>query len=214
MDGRPRLDMQNPTSSLPILPIVIIAIPVLFVIWAVITMNRLTQLRNLLRESWSDIDVQLKRRHDLIPNLVETVRGYAAHESSVLERVTEARAAAIVGTKSPVAQLATESTLVAALNGMFARVEAYPQLKASAQFLALQQELANTEDRIAAARRFYNANVRDYNTLCSSFPSSLIAGMVGMSPIPYLELDTVDALQAPQLNLSSLQPGPTSLPGS
>lgn len=207
MDGRARLTMDTP-SQLPILPIILIAIPVLILIWAVITMNRLTQLRNMLRESWSDIDIQLKRRHDLIPNLVETVRGYAAHESSVLENVMQARAAAMVATKSPVAQLAVEGSVVSALNGMFAVVEGYPRLKASAQFVALQQELANTEDRIAAARRFYNANVRDYNTLCSSFPSSLIASLRGLSPIPFLELDTVNARQAPQINLSSMQGSP------
>ncbi len=196
--------MDN-TSPVPIIPIILIAVPVLILIWAVITMNRLTQLRNMLRESWSDIDIQLRRRHDLIPNLVETVRGYAAHESSVLESVMQARAAAMVATKSPVAQLAVEGSVVSALNGMFVVAEGYPRLKASAQFVALQQELANTEDRIAAARRFYNANVKDYNTLCASFPSSLIAGLRGLSPITFLELDTVNARQAPQINLSSMQ---------
>ena len=199
--------MDN-TSSVPIIPLIVAGVPVLIIVWAIITMNRLTQLRNLLRESWSDIDIQLRRRHDLIPNLVETVRGYAAHESSTLERVMQARAAAMVATKSPVAQLAVEGSVVSALNGMFAVVEGYPRLKASAQFVALQQELANTEDRIAAARRFYNANVRDYNTLCSTFPSAIIAQIRGLAPIPFLELDTVNARQAPQINLSSMQGNP------
>lgn len=195
--------MNNP-SSVPVVPLIMAIVPVLIVSWMIITMNRLTQLRNLLRESWSDIDIQLKRRHDLIPNLVETVRGYAAHESSVLEHVMQARAAAIVATKSPLNQIAVEGGVVSALNGLFAVTEGYPNLKASAQFIALQNELANTEDRIAAARRFYNANVRDYNTLCSTFPSSIVAAMRSLSPIPYLELDTVDARQAPKINLSSM----------
>jgi LemA protein len=195
--------MEN-TPPLPLIPLIAVAVTVIVFIWAIITMNRLTQLRNMLRESWSDIDIQLKRRHDLIPNLVETVRGYAAHESGVLENVMQARAAAMVATKNPIAQLAVEGSVVNALNGMFAVVEGYPRLKASAQFIALQMELANTEDRIAAARRFYNANVRDYNTLCSSFPSSLIASMRGLSPISFLELDTVNAREAPKVDLSAM----------
>jgi len=192
--------MNDPTIPYPI--IVALAIAVVGLFWLIATSNRLIQLRNLIRESWSDIDVQLKRRHDLIPNLVETVKGYAAHEQAVLDRVMEARAQAMAQSANVQQSIAQESILVGALNGLFARVEAYPQLKASQHFLALQQELANTEDRIAAARRFYNANIRDYNTLCDTFPASLIANAMNMKPVPYLELDTVQALQPVSVNLA------------
>ncbi len=144
-------------------------------IWFVSTKNRYAWLENLVRESWSGIDVQLKRRYDLVPNLVRVVQGYAAHEREVFERVTEARNEAAKAVEVA-AQARSNQVLVSALNGLIARAEAYPELKASANFLELQKELANTEDRIAAARRFYNANVRDFNTLLHSFPSSLLSG--------------------------------------
>lgn len=191
--------MDQQISGVPIWLIVFAALFFGIAIWWISMRNRYAHLRNLIIESRSDIDVQLKRRHDLIPNLVETVRGYAAHEESVLQRVMEARSQAVATGKFSLPQ---EAALVAALNGLFARVEAYPDLKASQHFLMLQQELSNTEDRIAAARRFYNANVREYNTLCCSFPASLIAGPQD-EPAPYLELDTVSALQAPVLDMSS-----------
>ncbi len=188
--------------NIPFGLILAIGIPLIAIIWLIATSNRLIQLRNLIRESWADIDVQLKRRHDLIPNLVETVKGYAAHEQAVLDRVMQARAQAMTQTANLQQSIAQESILVGALNGLFARVEAYPQLKASQHFLALQQELANTEDRIAAARRFYNANIRDYNTLCDTFPPSLIASAMNMKPVPYLELDTVQALQPVNVSMA------------
>src|SRR5436309_13645830 len=120
---------NGPFASIPIVPIILIGVPLVVLIWIIVSSNRLIQLRNLLKESWSDIDVQLKRRHDLIPNLVETVKAYATHEQTVLQRVIEARNQAMVQTDSTAAQMAQESVLVQALNGLFARVEAYPQLK-------------------------------------------------------------------------------------
>ena len=183
---------------------VIIGLPLLVLIWVAVTGNRLNQLRNLIKESWSDIDVQLKRRHDLIPNLVETVKGYATHEQTVLDRVMQARSMAMAPAANTQEVIAQEAALVTALNGLFARVEAYPDLKASAQYLSLQQELANTEDRIAAARRFYNANVRDFNTMVQSFPSSIIAQAKNMEPWPFFELDSLDERAPVQVNLGSI----------
>jgi LemA protein len=158
-------------------------------IWALAIYNRLVRLRQHVRESWSDIDVQLKRRHDLIPNLVSTVRGYAAHEQNILEEVTRLRTAAVNTSTSPRRASAAEAPLVVALGTLFAVAEKYPTLKADAHFLALQRELAETEDRIAAARRFLNANVRDYNSLCEQFPSAAVAGMGGFRPVDFFELE-------------------------
>jgi LemA protein len=146
-------------------------------------------LRNHISESWSDIDVVLKRRHDLIPNLVETVKGYAAYEQGVLERVIEARNRAVAAVGSVGEQASSEGELVHSVNRLLATAEAYPDLKASAQFLALQKELADTEDRIAAARRFYNANVREYNTMLETFPSSMLSG--GAQPAQFFEVDNL-----------------------
>ena len=193
---------MNNTGDIPYAYIAIVGVPLIVFIWIAMTGNRLNQLRNLIRESWSDIDVQLKRRHDLIPNLVETVKGYAAHEQAVLDRVMQARSMAMAQTDNAQQVVAQETALVSALNGLFVRVEAYPQLKASPQFLALQQELANTEDRIAAARRFYNANVRDYNTMVQSFPSSIIANAKNMTVWPFFELDSVQAREPVPVDMS------------
>lgn len=151
--------------------------------------NRFVNQRNLIRNSWSNIDTELTRRYDLIPNLVEAVKGYAAHEKAVLEEVTRARATAQAEHGSPGEQAKAEGPLVAALRHLFAVVENYPELKASAHFLKLQDELANTEDRIQAARRFYNANVRDYNTRVQSFPSNLIAGTFGFRVEEYFQIE-------------------------
>ncbi len=160
----------------------------LLLVWIVGTLNRFVRLRNLIRESWADLDVALQRRHDLIPNLVETVKGYAAFEQQTLQRVIDARNQALGQAGTATAMFAgAETALTQALTGFFARVEAYPQLKSSEQFLSLQRELADTEDRIAAARRFYNANVRDYNIAIASFPASILRG--GRSPAPYFEAD-------------------------
>ncbi len=154
----------------PIL-IAVIVVPLLMVCWAIATSNRIKRLKNLMRESWADIDVQLKRRHDLIPNLVETVKGYAAHETQTFTAVIEARNRAVSS-----GAVSDEKEMVHNVNRLLAVSEAYPDLRSNTNFLALQQELINTEDRIAAARRFYNANVRDFNILIETFPSSLLAG--------------------------------------
>jgi LemA protein len=148
----------------------------ILVVWVILTRNRFARLRNLVRESLADVDVALQRRHDLIPNLVETVKGYAAFEQQTLQRVIDARNAAISQVRSIPLQAQTEMVLAQAISGFMMRIEAYPELKASSQFASLQRELADTEDRIAAARRFYNANVRDYNIDLKSFPGCLLAG--------------------------------------
>ncbi len=143
--------------------------------WVVIAYNSLIRGRNRVKEAWSDIDVQLKRRHDLIPNLVETVKGYAAHEKEVFENVTKARSAAMsAGTLVEKGQ--AENMLSGALKSLFALAEAYPQLRAVESFTKLQDELTDTEDKIQAARRFYNSNVLNYNTMLQQFPTNIIAG--------------------------------------
>jgi LemA protein len=147
----------------------------LILIFGVVSYNRFVSQRQLIKDAWANIDTELRRRYDLIPNLVESVRGYASHERTVFENVTRARAAAASATGSPAAQAAAEGPLVAALRQLFAVVENYPDLKANQNFLALQQELANTEDRLQTSRRFYNANVRDYNQRVKQFPSVVIA---------------------------------------
>jgi LemA protein len=150
--------------------------------------NGLVTLKNRTDESWSDIDVQLKRRYDLIPNLVSTVKGYAAHESGVFERVTEARTSAMqAGTTEDKSQ--AENMLSGTLKSLFAVAENYPDLKANTNFLELQTELADTENKIEAARRFYNANVRDLNTKIESFPTNILAGMFNFVKREFFELD-------------------------
>jgi len=166
---------------IPILMIlaVIVLVPAL---WFMVQYNSLVGLRNHIRESWSNVDTELKRRYDLIPNLVATVKGYAAHEREVLERVIELRNRCAAN-HGPVAnQARDENELVDSLKRLFVLVENYPQLKADQHFLKLQQELINTENRIQAARRFYNGNVRDYRNKCESFPSNLVAGMFNFQP--------------------------------
>ncbi len=167
-----------------------IAIAVLLVVWVVLMYNRLVQLTNQAKEAWSDISVQLKRRYDLIPNLVETVKGYAAHESSAFESVTHARTAAMsIGKEAPAAAHAqAESALSGALKSLFAVSEAYPDLKANQNFLQLQQELGDTEDKIQAARRFYNGTVMVLNTAVQTIPSNVIAGVFGFKPMDLFEL--------------------------
>ena len=159
-----------------IILLVVLLLPVIFV---VVQYNWLVSLRNYISESWSNVDTELKRRYDLIPNLVATVKGYAAHEREVLERVTELRARCVANNGSPAEQARDETQLVEALKQMLVLVENYPQLKADQHFLKLQQELITTENRIQAARRFYNGNVRDYRNKCETFPSNLVARMFG-----------------------------------
>lgn len=149
------------------------------IVYIVLTYNTLIALRNHIKDAWANIDTELKRRYDLIPNLVATVKGYAAHEKEVFERVTELRAKCMQSRGAVNQQAAEENMLVAALQKLLAVVENYPQLKADKNFLELQHELVNTEDRIQAARRFFNGNVRDYRNKCQSFPSNIIAGVFG-----------------------------------
>lgn len=171
------------------MPFVFVAVIVLLpIIYVVLTYNTLVALRNHIRDAWSNIDTELKRRYDLIPNLVATVKGYAAHEKEIFERVTELRAKCMASQGAPHQQAADENLLVAALQKLLVVVENYPQLKADKHFLELQQELINTENRIQAARRFFNGNVRDYRNRCQMFPSSIIAGMLGFESQDYFNV--------------------------
>jgi LemA protein len=146
-------------------------------------------LRNYVKVSWADVDVQLKRRYDLIPNLVNTVKGYAAHEKEVFEKVTEARNKAFNNTGAYASQAVDENQMLGTLKTLFAVAENYPELKANENFLKLQQDLVDTEDEIAAARRFFNGNVRDYNNKVQMFPSSIIAGMFHFMPEDSFEVE-------------------------
>jgi LemA protein len=182
--------------------VIAIAIPLAVVLAVVVSYNRFVSQRQLIANSWSNVDTELQRRYDLIPNLVETVKGYAAHERAVLERVTEARGRAAANHGSPVAQARDENVLVGAVRQMFAVAERYPDLKASSSFLALQEELVTTEDRIQAARRFFNNNVRDYNRRTEAFPSMLIASMFGFQREEYFEIEeAVRRAGVPQVGL-------------
>lgn len=184
-------------SPAAVVALVIVAIALIVLIWAVSAYNGFVRLRNLVQEAWRQIDVELHRRHDLIPNLIETVKGYAAHERGVFEAVTAARAAAAQPGATPGEQAAQENDLSQALGRLFAVAEAYPQLRASENFLALQNELTNTEDRIAAGRRFYNANVRELNTKVESFPSNVIAGAFHFERAEYFEVADPQVRTAP-----------------
>ena len=164
---------------------------VVFAIWWFAMHNKFARLRNHIRESWSNVDVALKRRYDLIPNLVDTVRAYAAHERQTLEGVVEARNRALAAVGPIAEQAHQENELVHSVNRLLAVAEGYPNLKASQNFLTLQAELINTEDRIAAARRFYNANVREFNTMRESFPSSAVAGAMSLPPAEFFEVDSL-----------------------
>lgn len=158
-----------------------------FILWLIFVYNSLIRRRNRTDEAWSDIEVQMKRRFDLIPNVVETVRGYAAHERGVLENVTRARTQAM-GAHTPQEHAQAENMLTNTLKTLFAVAENYPDLKANANFLDLQRELADTENKIQAARRFYNTNVRDFNTMLQSFPANMVAGMMGFSSREFFDL--------------------------
>jgi LemA protein len=173
-------------------------------IWLIATYNRFQRLRQHIRESWADIDVELRRRYDLIPNLVQTVKGYATHEREVLERVIQLRNQAAANHGSAESQAADESALMLGLKQVFVLAEGYPQLKADGNFLALQKELANTEDRIAAARRFFNGNVRELNALAQSFPTNLVAGMAGVKPETFFELSSEAERIVPRAQVASL----------
>jgi LemA protein len=169
-----------------IVGIVVGAIVLLLIIILIVMYNSLVRLRNRIDNAWSQIDVQLKRRYDLIPNLVETVKGYAAHEKAVFENVTQARANAI-NAQGPAEQAQAENVLSGALKSLFAVAEAYPDLKANQNFLNLQEELTSTEDRVAYARQFYNDSVLSYNNKIQTFPSSVIAGTFNFEKREYFE---------------------------
>lgn len=169
--------------------IIIAAIILLPVIFFIATYNSLVALKNHISDSWSNIDTELKRRYELIPNLVATVKGYAEHEKEIFEKITELRSRCMENAGRTNVQAGTEQMLVAALQKLLAVVENYPKLKADENFLELQKELVNTEDRIQAARRFYNGNVRDYRNKCQTFPSSIVAGMCGFEAEDFFNVE-------------------------
>lgn len=173
---------------------VILAILVIIILWFAISYNGLVTLTNRTKEAWSDIDVQLKRRYDLIPNLVNTVKGYATHESQAFEKVSQARAAAM-GAQTIGDKAKAENALAGTLKSLFAVAEAYPELKANTNFLQLQSELSDTENKIQAARRFYNGNVRDLNIRVEAFPSNLVASIFHFTKMDFFELDDEAARQ-------------------
>jgi len=168
--------------------IIILVLIVLAVIWAIAVYNGLITLKNRVDEAWSDIDVQLKRRYDLIPNLVNTVKGYATHERELFEKVTEARSVAM-GAQTPHDKEQAENMLSGTLKSLFAVAENYPDLKANQNFLELQRELTDTEDKIQASRRFYNGNVRDFNIKIEVFPNNIIAGMLKFAKREFFEAE-------------------------
>jgi len=171
------------------------------VVWGISLYNRLVALRNSGEGAWSDIDVQLKRRWELIPNLVETVKGYARHEQSTFENVTAARSQAMQA-HTPGEHAAAEGNLQGALKSLFAVAEAYPELRANENFLGLQRELSGLEEAIQNARRYYNAIVRDLNTAIESFPDNLLAGPFGFAKREYFELDSAAERTAPKVSFS------------
>ena len=191
----------------------VIVIGLVAVIWGVSVYNGFVKGRNLIQESWRQIDVELNRRYDLIPNLVETVRGYAAHERNTLEQVTALRnsAAALANQThgAPSEQrAAVEAQLSQAVRSLIVSVEAYPDLKSNVNFLELQRELTDTEDRIAAGRRFYNANVRDYNTRLETVPSNIVANFAKFEKATYFEVNDAQVRQAPGVNFGEISQRP------
>lgn len=180
--------------------IVIIVVIVVFVLWAISVYNGLVTMRQRVNQAFADIDVQLRQRHDLVPNLVETVKGYAAHERGTLDEVVKARGAA-VSAQGPAQQAAAENMLTGALRQLLAVSEAYPDLKANAEFQQLQNELNDLENKIAASRRFFNSAVQEYNTSIQRFPAALFATSFGFAPKDFFDLgpDRQAELQAPQV---------------
>ena len=177
-------------NGIQIAGIVVLVLLVVLVIWAIVAFNRLVRLRNQVAASWAQIDVQLKRRYDLIPNLVETVKGYAAHERGTLEAVIQARAGAVAAAGAgPAGRAEAENVLTQTLGRLFALAEAYPNLKANQNFAALQSELANTEDKIAYSRQFYNSAVQTFNTSTQTFPTLILAGAFGFKAKEFFEAE-------------------------
>lgn len=175
-------------APLTLVLIVAVGIGILFLLWVVFLYNRMVVLRNRIENAWSQIDVQLRRRYDLIPNLVETVKGYAAHEKGVFEEVTKARAA-MTQAHGVAEQGQAQNMISDALKSLFAVAEAYPELKANQNFMMLQEEISGTESKIAYARQFYNDTVMAYNTLIQSFPANTLAGMFGFAERDYFPME-------------------------
>lgn len=189
---------------------VLLAIIVLIAFWMIGSYNKLVLLRQNVRESWSAIETELRRRYDLIPNLVETVKGYATHEKGTLEEVIRARNSAISTVGAPDAQAAANNILTGALTKLVALKEAYPELKANENFNQLQKELGDTETRISQARRFYNANVREINSMIESFPTVLIASGFGFKEQNYFGIDNPDAFEPVAVNFENkIESAPT-----
>ncbi len=184
---------------------IVLAVVAISVAWFVGSYNGFVRLKNRAKEAWSDIEVQLKRRYDLIPNLVSTVKGYASHESQVFEKVTQARAQAISAQGVP-EKAQAENALSATLKSLFAVSEAYPELKASVNFLELQRELTDTEDKIQAARRFYNGNARDMSIKLESFPSSIVGQIGKFKPFELFELAEPEAKEPPKVQFWKIEP--------
>ncbi len=178
---------------------ILILVLVLIALWIIFVFNGLIGLRNRAKEAWADIDVQLKRRYDLIPNLVATVQGYVSHEKGVFQKVTEARTRAM-GAQTMKEHSEAENFLSQTLKSLFAVVENYPDLKASQNFLELQRELTDTEDKIQAARRFYNGNVRDLNTKIEIFPANIIANLFSFKQMDFFEITESIQREAPKVN--------------
>ncbi len=167
---------------------IILIVLAIIVLWFIVSYNGFVTVRNRVQEAWADIEVQLKRRYDLIPNLVNTVKGYATHENTAFEKISAARSAAM-GARTAGEHSQTEAVLGQAITGLFGIAEAYPELKANTNFLELQRELSDTENKIQAARRFYNGNVRDYNTSLQVFPGNVIANMFGFKKSEFFDID-------------------------
>lgn len=182
-----------------VISIVVVGVPLLIGLWVLLTYNSLVRLRNFCDESWADIETELKRRYDLIPNLVNTVKGYATHEKDVFERVIQARNTAAANHGSPASQAKDENALLGQMRQLFALAENYPDLKASQNFLELQHELANTEDRIQRSRRFYNANVRDLNTRIEVAPSNVVAGWFHFEKREMFEIEDAAMRETPKV---------------
>lgn len=180
---------------------IVLAVVVLAALWAVSVYNGLVRRRNVVQESWSGIDVQLKRRADLIPNLVETVKGYASHERGTFDELTKLRSQ--TGTQDVAQRAQTEAAITAAIGKVMAVAEAYPDLKASANFQQLQGDLNNIEDQLQLARRYYNGTVRDYNVAIQQFPSSVIAGFGGFTAQPFFQIDDAADRNAPKVSFAT-----------
>ena len=184
--------------------VIVLALVLITGISVIAMFNRFVSQRNVIEESWRQIDVELRRRYDLIPQLVETVKGYASHERQVLTELSRLRSQAVSGPSGPSAERAqTEEAISGQLRQLMVSVEAYPQLQSNQNFLQLQQTLADTEDRIAAGRRFYNANVRAYNTRLGTFPSSIVGGAFHHTPAEYFDLQDAEARQMPQVSFDT-----------